>query len=306
MRFRTATGLLTGLLTALFAQASPDTVRVTGNNVNLRSVAGADGEVVGQVSKGDLLERFGTEGEWTRVKPPEDVALWVYGELLQGGVVAVPKLMVRGGPGINYKAVGHLVDGDRVTVRGEHAGWLSIAPPPGCFLWISSAYVQDAAQGGPAEVPALSEKRPDAVPAVPAAVPRRQPVPAATGSDNVAATSQTVQRRREAAQSGRTVVEIKPPIVDPRILVSSRDQGRPVEISGLLRPAGRAVWRRPSRYRLVQYDNRGRALTVCYVIADESQLESMTGKHLLISGKEYWVQGVRHPALAAERIAVKP
>ena len=75
---------------------------------------------------------------------------------------------------------------------------------------------------------------------------------------------------------------------------------------GLLRPAGRAVWRRPSRYRLVQRDNQGRALTVCYVIGDGSQLENLLGKNLLVGGKEYWVQGVRHPAITAERITIRP
>ena len=304
---RVVTGL-TVLALTLSVSMAENRVRVTGERVNLRSGPGTGSEVISQVSAGEILGVDGIEGEWTRVVPPEGVNLWVYGELIQDGIVAVPKLMVRGGPGINYKAVGHLVEGNKVTIRGEHTGWLSIAPPPGCHLWIHSAYVENAAAPAVA-APAAGTSRPDDN-----TKPVRLVVPSTGGEEGKSVALVSPQKPAKPlspavgrpAAGDRRIVTVKPPVIDPRMLVPSREQGRPVDMSGLLRPAGRAVWRRPSRYRLVQRDNQGRAVTVCYVIGNEAQLDRLLGKNLDISGKEYWVQGVRHPAIAVERVVMEP
>ena len=135
-------------LTVIFLTGSWSTARieleVTGDRVNLRAEPRADAEVVSQVSRGDALFTDKLVGNWIEVVPPESSDLWVYGELVKDGVVAVSKLRVRAGRGINYPAVGRLEKGDKLVVRATVDGWLKIAPPDGCSLWVSSSYVRPA------------------------------------------------------------------------------------------------------------------------------------------------------------------
>jgi hypothetical protein len=61
---------------------------------------------------------------------------------------------------------------------------------------------------------------------------------------------------------------------------------------------------RPSRYRLTRSQGHTHE-TVCYVKGNEAQLQSLLGKSLMIKGREYWVQGVRHPVLVPEQIILR-
>ena len=96
-----------------------------------------------------------------------------------------------------------------------------------------------------------------------------------------------------------------PPGLEARKLVYTEEQGKPVEYPGVLRPAG-FVWRRPSRFRLVRYTDVGNPVTVCFVLGNEGQLKSVIGEQIVLFGRKYWVQGVREPVVAAERIVRQP
>ena len=62
-------------------------------------------------------------------------------------VVQRDGVLVRSGPGERYDATLKLDSGQQVTVhKHEPGGWFMIAPPPGSFSWIDSAYVE---QSGP-------------------------------------------------------------------------------------------------------------------------------------------------------------
>jgi uncharacterized protein YgiM (DUF1202 family) len=63
------------------------------------------------------------------------------------GQITVETLNVRSGPSTNYYVVTRLPKGGYVRVVGEEAGWLAIAPPPGCFSLIAAQYVDRAADG---------------------------------------------------------------------------------------------------------------------------------------------------------------
>lgn len=132
-------------------------MRVTADHVNLRSGPGAQSDIVSQVSKGDiLLAQKYLDAEWVQIVPPSDVNLWVYGELVRGGVVAVARVLVRAGPGINYRSVGRLEKGEKVDARGIKGDWIKIAPPAGTVLWISGKYIEPAARRTK-----RAEKKPD-------------------------------------------------------------------------------------------------------------------------------------------------
>ena len=175
----------------LVQAALADTVMVTGNRVNLRAAPHGHSEVVGQVSYDDRLTLHGAPTDvWVKVSIPPTCDVWIFSELLRNDLVIADKAQVRAGAGLNYHAVGQLVRGDRVEIRGTFKEWTKIAPPANCSVFITNLYVrvltpEEAAQPGSAtpaapavEAPAAPAPAAPAAPAVPAA-PAAPAVPAA-------------------------------------------------------------------------------------------------------------------------------
>ncbi len=95
-----------------------------------------------------------------------------------------------------------------------------------------------------------------------------------------------------------------PPALQRMGLVPLRGQGETAVYEGVL-TRGSFLLIRPSRFRIVER-GRGRVVTLCYVMGNESQLNGLVGRKLSIHGREYWLQGTRHPVLVAERIVPEP
>lgn len=287
-------------------------LRVTGDNVNLRSAAGERFEVVGQVSSGRELRVLGDpDQEWVEVVPPEEVDLWIFSDLVEDGRVIVRLAQVRAGAGLNYQVVGRVERDGAVNVRGRLGDWLRIAPPPGSALWISRRYVEPVATV-PASVarpeapppPPPLESEPDLpglaiVPPPPVAVPPpaprppekvEKPVPPATAPESFPRAGQRAGHEREI-----------PRAVSRFSLVPEQRQGQPGRFTGVLRRSG-WVFRRPSRYRLVAYDRSGRAVTKCYVISARAQLDQLIGCRVELEGGIYWIAGVGYPTVAVDRL----
>jgi uncharacterized protein YraI len=312
--------LAAGVLCAPCARAAVD-VRVTGENVNLRSVP-VDGEVVGQVSTGARLKADDLDAEWVQVAIPDSLSVWVYAELVKGGKVAVSRLNVRGGPGINYRKVGQVERGTPLEVRDRNGEWLRIAPPAGCRVWISREYVEPVPRPQPkpkpVTPPALPVKPkpviapvkpgPRPVPPVPPLVtpePVRPAVPVKAGEPDAVAV--TILPRDAAA----TLEPAVPPPPSPALLpaelyerrfVEGKSQGVIVELVGVVRRSG-PVWRRPSKYRLLMRNEAGRVRMRGYLLYDNSVLAGSVGRTVKVSGREYWVQGVRHPVVVVDAFA---
>ena len=117
-------------------------VKVVGQRVNLRAKADMQAEVVGQIADGEFLNARSFQDDWVEVAPPASVELWVHREFIKDNQVIAPKLYVRGGPGINYTAVGTLMRGDTITPKGDFGEWIKIVPPAVCSLWVNRSYVQ--------------------------------------------------------------------------------------------------------------------------------------------------------------------
>jgi hypothetical protein len=94
-----------------------------------------------------------------------------------------------------------------------------------------------------------------------------------------------------------------PELVQRLGLVSMMPQGRPTVYEGFLTRGGFLLIR-PSPFRIIER-GRGRVITLCYVMGNETQLDSLVGRELAIHGREYWLQGTRHPVLVAERITLR-
>jgi hypothetical protein len=82
-------------------------------------------------------------------------------------------------------------------------------------------------------------------------------------------------------------------------------QGKPGRYEGQLSRAG-ALFYTPSDHRLMVINRAGKAVTVCYVLGNETQLNGMSGARLAIEGPVYWFKSTQYPTILAERIQRLP
>ena len=308
--------------------AAETPVVVVANNLNIRAENKPGSKIVCQASKGDaLIAISAVDQEWVQIIPPVKADLWVYGELIQEGKVAVKSVQVRCGPGISYRPVGSIVLGQDVTIRGTSGDWAKIAPLKGTSLWVSGKYIKlpseiekDVAVVKPAKklpVPVKPVKVqpkktvPAWKPAAPAKpVVKRQPAPYRKPPmpvDDPAFLPPSESGRRTASSSLPSVIDEEntkvpiPSIMKKRNLVASSKQGERVQYSGVMSSVG-FIWGKPADYRLMKTDNKGRSVTICYLLDNGLDIAHMQGRRVVVYGREYWVQGVRYSIVLPEKV----
>lgn len=283
-----------------------DTLRVTADRVNLRAMPDLSAEVVAQVDSGFELTAHSRRDGWVEVTAPEHAAVWVYGELISDGVVTVSRLNMRGGPGVNYRPLGQIGRGTKVTVRDQLGEWLQIVPPPEARLWISADFVEPVAAPEPDPEP---EPEPEpAVPVtttpdppviiVPPPVPSVPPVPPEPPVEQVPPEPISPPPEPPVPTEPRTAVA-----VPARPMLLSVEQGVGVEMRGyLLRVTPQwMVWVTP-RYRLIGRDELNRSQTLCHLEGWPERFDKYAGRNVIISGRQYWFQGDRAPTVIVEQI----
>ena len=109
--------------------------------------------------------------------------------------------------------------------------------------------------------------------------------------------------QRAAGAAARPAAAAAPAWLAPKTLAAGKPQGVAISLAGVVQTTFIA-WRRPSRFGLVAYNEHGVAHMTCYVIANEAQMASLKGRSITVHGRQYWVQGVKHPAVLAERIVL--
>ena len=167
---------------------------VQGDRINVRSQPSVDAEILATLKGGQEVEVLGEvsgsePGEaWSRVAMPQQVTVWVLGQLVnrKTSVVRSKELHYRAGPGRNYSVLGALKSGDDVKVIREFDGWLQIEPPAGSVAFVASRLLAPSAESPVASatspVPAPEPPATPAakvVPSVPAAAPSAPSTPAA-------------------------------------------------------------------------------------------------------------------------------
>lgn len=115
---------------------------ITASELNIRSKAGTDGEIVGKLYTGDRVEILEKSGGWGRISKGWISLDYVYQDGTAGkntakGVVTGTQLNIRSGPGTNYGSNGTLEFGDRVNILEQFTiggkkwgcidkGWISL------------------------------------------------------------------------------------------------------------------------------------------------------------------------------------
>ncbi|MBI2441162.1 MAG: SH3 domain-containing protein [Lentisphaerae bacterium] len=260
-------------------------VKVLKNNCNLRAKALATAEIVGQVSENDVLLARTIGEDWVEVVAPTNAEVWVLGDYVKEGLINCrQKVNVRAGPGINFSVVGQLADGQAVERRGSHADWIKIAPPAVCSVWIARSLVEEipATELQPAKLDVA--KIHDGEPALPPT-----------------AESGTPKQETRIAAPAPTAAFVPPGLtLDPL-----KEQGRLRQVEGVLRRKN-FLMRAPSDFRLVSYDESGKeSETIYFIKGNQEQLKALLHRHLVISGREYWVQRQKYPVIVPDHIVLK-
>ena len=183
------------------AAPTPQYLRVTGNNVNLRTRADINSRVVDRLPRDTVLTVVGREYEWYRVQPTPNTFSLVSSRYInrsngdRGTVQVDTSLRVRVGSAVQVRdpllsEVQTLLEtGDEVRIVGAlDDEWLKIAPPEGVGFYVHQDYVEsiDAAEAarlraqGPATVahptpPAVKTETPTVAAPETTAQPTEQP-----------------------------------------------------------------------------------------------------------------------------------
>lgn len=261
------------LLTPRCGAAEPGTV--TGDRVNVRARAGKNAEVVAQLNKGatvDILERKTiTEGakpaEWLRIVMPSTAKCYVSAKFVANGVVSAEAVYVRCGPGTNFRDVGKLAKGDRVSVVETKGEWTHIKPTPQCSGWIAASLVKV-----------------EAVPVPPLA----PPAPAATAPIEVVTPSMTAPML-----PGQPTVRVVN--TDPEMRVQY------VVKTGVLQSVPDPA-KAPGSYQLMTPEVDRLQSRLAYLEAPQMNLLRYQGKTVRVFGTERWRKTDRDPVIAVERV----
>lgn len=288
------------------ASTAKTEIRVTAKSVNLRAAANDQAEVVMQVSAGDILTATGLDGEWIEVDPPPGAYVWIYGDLVENGKVKAPKAILRAGAGTSFTSVGKLEKGATVQIKdefkSEFGSWLKVIPPSNCRFYVSRKYVEPAKKkpgssgagsqttsAAPLTSPTL-QVQPDSVP-----MPPKPTGPAATIPVIAKKTDTNI------VPAGSQL----PEDITRDMLLTSREQGNTVIRKGTLNSSFFS-FNRITKYTLTGRDLHGDLITLCYVLGNAEQLNSIVGKRATVTGKEYTLQGYRFPVIVPEQIVLKP
>lgn len=300
-------------------------VTVKGERVNLRAAPNPESEVVGQVSEPEQLVLQGSVTDpWVKVTPPDSIDLWIFANLVKDGKVTVNNAQVRSGAGLNFNVVGKLQRDESVNIRGKVGDWIKIAPFTTSALWVTNSYVALSAPPPPPPPPPPAPIAPLVV--EPQAAPEKPPAPPQPLDDKI------IPQEPDAVATKRTVLDSSKPISIP--LSESKKPTQPIRRSLFRSPEAETTvgpanvptsrlrsdakqsetgaysgtlalapnGQHPTRFRLVKFSPDGKPETVCYVLGNNRQLDSLKGNVFTIEGTVYWFNSTTLPTVYAQNI----
>ncbi len=302
-------------LSAIVAMAAGPTAIVKADRTNVRAKPAYDGEVLATLKKGDTVEVVGAEAgtgvdgsspkDWTKVALPAQVAVWVYGPLVDGATKTVKgkSLNLRAGPGRNYSEIGILPHGATVAVVRETDGWLQIEPPAGTYAFVASNLIER--KDGEAPAVASTEKAPaarpavaEAAPIVPAEVPevKSAPLPPAA---RPSVPAESVAPAAPAAAAVETAAAPVPAVPLPAVPVLADSAPRRVLREGILRRSWNA--NSPGNFELRSARGEG---TLDFLVNEDPSIDlaKFKGKAVFVTGEEWRDARWKLPVLKVKTI----
>lgn len=277
---------------ALTASALAETGVVQGSRCNVRTRPDTKSEVVTQINKGDtvtVLEHkstgTGKDSQWLRIALPATTTCYVHSQLLKDGVVTGDDVYVRSGPGTNFRDIGKLPKGEKVTVTGTKGEWSQIKPTSHCSAWISADLVKIEASVAP-PIPAVTPA--PIAPAVPLPSEPRQPAAA-------------------AAQQPPAIVPVTPAPPAPAIPTVTIKETGPSEYTdfalrtGVLRQVKNST-NAPASYELMTPERNRISHRICYLDTTDMNLSRYEGRMIRVFGNMRWREKERDPVMIVQRV----
>ncbi|SDX76273.1 N-acetylmuramoyl-L-alanine amidase [Paenibacillus sp. CF384] len=149
--------------------AFPYQAKVSSSALNVRSEPSLQSSVVGKLNKGDVVTVTDEDSDgWVQIKHNKltgYAAGYLLSKLNNAGEESSPaasepptsgtvstspgstatvladSLRIRSGPGVSYKVVGSLSQGEQITITGSQSDWIKIRTSGRTTGWVSKAYV---------------------------------------------------------------------------------------------------------------------------------------------------------------------
>jgi hypothetical protein len=131
------------------AAFSPFTGKIVGEKVRMRLHPDAEGYIVRELTKNEMVTVADQEGDFYAIEPPEPIKAFIFRSFVIDNVVEGNRVNVRLEPDLESPVIGHLNSGDRIdgVVSSSNRKWLEIAPPQGTRFYIAKDFIEYA--GGP-------------------------------------------------------------------------------------------------------------------------------------------------------------
>lgn len=266
--------------------------KVTANNAQVRAGAGLNFNVVGQLQSGDTISQRGKIGDWLKIAPFPTSAVWVTNAYVSLKASPPPS------------PVEPLVVAPQSSDPVQPVIVASPSPEPVELSPATTANAQPVIETPPSQPPAIPKPIADQILAQTA-----DPVNSASrrGNKSVPPVVPPNQVNRTGKPASRTLFGSKTTeeTVGPAAVPASRlrkDQQQTLSGSyaGTLALAPSGI--HPTQFRLVSFSSDNKPRTICYVLGNSRQLDSLKGGFFTIEGAVYWFEGTSLPTVYAQNI----
>jgi uncharacterized protein YgiM (DUF1202 family) len=287
---------------------APGAAQVAVNNLNIRSQAGLNGEVVTRLAKGDAVtvlsqinldkHKPGEPAQWAKISCPTNASVWVRSSFIDASKTVTPKkLNLRAGPSEDYGILGVIERGTVISEIITKGDWTQIEVPTNAYAFVAAVYLKQEASGNLAtNVPPSTETQP-----TPMVMPVPEPQPIVTEATNTPPAPDTnapaapdTNSPTPAMIGTNTPAEVDTnlPPPPPRIVTHE----------GTVRPVNSII--EPTDYELFD-PKTGVPVDYLYTTTTNLDLGRYNGLHIIVTGEEGMAKRWKDtPVLTIQRIQV--
>lgn len=302
--------------------------KVTVSKAQVRSGAGLNFNVVGQLQNGDPITIRGKVGDWIKIAPFPTSAVWITNSFvvlkttsqpISEGIATplaettTPAIIVTESfTNLTPVVLSNSASTDLTAATPSFTNLTAVVVsdfsstnlPPTDAEATSVAVPQTASETNatPEVVPAPPEPIEDVITpqtADPVGTFPEQARPYLIPPNTLPRTSQSPHRTLFGDDNPE--IAIGPANVPASRLRRDINQATSGSYSGMLALVG-VSGAHPAQYRLVEFDPAGHPQTVCYVLGNNRQLDSLKGSRFTIEGPVYWFKNTTLPTIFAQDI----
>lgn len=115
---------------------------VTTEKLRVMPQKGTNYMEIAELAEHDLVTVVDREGDWLRIKPPEDIVCWISKDFVKNGEITGNAVNVRSGPGIEHRILGQVNMGDHVVSIEEKDTWIHIAAPDNLTAYVKADFIK--------------------------------------------------------------------------------------------------------------------------------------------------------------------